>query len=41
MRFFKNRFIGEFDKMYSQKAFVHWYIESGMEQGEFEEERQE
>lgn len=24
-----------FDHMYSKKAFVHWYIQEGMEEGEF------
>ncbi len=27
--------------MYSQRAFVHWYIEEGMEEGEFAEARED
>ena len=29
--------IEKFDKMWSQRAFVHWYIADGMEEGEFAE----
>ena len=29
----------KFDMMYKHKAFVHWYLNEGMEKGEFEEAR--
>jgi|UniRef100_A0A8C0WVG5 tubulin alpha len=31
----------KFDLMYSKKAFLHWYITEGMEQGEFSEARED
>ena len=30
----------KFDLMYSKRAFVHWYIGEGMEEGEFQEARE-
>ncbi|CAD8202344.1 unnamed protein product [Paramecium octaurelia] len=30
----------KFDLMYSKKAFIHWYIQEGMEEGEFIEARE-
>ena len=30
----------KFDKMYKHKAFVHWYLNEGMEEGEFEDARE-
>ncbi len=35
--FFRERICKKYDMMYSQRAFVHWYIEEGMEEGEFAE----
>ncbi|XP_057709222.1 tubulin alpha chain-like isoform X1 [Corythoichthys intestinalis] len=31
----------KFDLMYAKKAFVHWYVEEGMEEGEFSEARED
>jgi tubulin alpha len=31
----------KFDKMYSKRAFVHWYVGEGMEEGEFSEARED
>ncbi|CAN6441282.1 unnamed protein product [Victoria cruziana] len=31
----------KFDLMYSKKAFIHWYIGDGMEEGEFLEARED
>jgi hypothetical protein len=30
----------KFDLMYAKRAFVHWYVGEGMEEGEFQEARQ-
>merc|ERR1712151_1484670 len=30
----------KFDLMYSKRAFVHWYVGDGMEEGEFSEARE-
>ena len=30
-----------FDQMYSKRAFIHWYIREGMEEGEFQQAREE
>lgn len=31
----------KFDLMYSKRAFVHWYVGEGMEEGEFAEARED
>jgi len=31
----------KFDLMYSKRAFVHWYVGEGMEEGEFQEARED
>ena len=30
----------KFDLMYAKRAFVHWYVGEGMEEGEFSEARE-
>ena len=39
-RIFDETIVKKFDLMYSQRAFVHWYVRHGMEEGEFEEARE-
>jgi len=39
-RVFSQRVVAKFDLMYSQRAFVHWYVGEGMEEGEFAEARE-
>ncbi|ETO22616.1 tubA [Reticulomyxa filosa] len=34
-RVFSKRITQKYDMMYSQRAFVHWYVGEGMEEGEF------
>lgn len=36
-----NRIDHKFDLMYSKRAFVHWYVGEGMEEGEFTEARED
>lgn len=36
-----NRINHKFDVMYSKRAFVHWYVGEGMEEGEFSEARED
>jgi len=31
----------KFDLMYAKRAFVHWYVGEGMEEGEFVEARED
>ena len=31
----------KFDLMYSKRAFVHWYVEEGMEESDFDEARED
>ncbi len=31
----------KFDKMYAKRAFVHWFVSEGMEEGEFTEARED
>ena len=33
--------ITKFDLMYAKRAFVHWYVGEGMEEGEFSEARED
>merc|ERR1739848_403335 len=40
-RVFQQRLVKKFDLMYSQRAFVHWYVGVGMEEGEFSEARED
>jgi len=40
-RVFSERISKKFDLMYSQRAFVHWYVGEGMEEGEFAEARED
>merc|ERR1711879_525352 len=40
-RVFSERISKKFDKLYSQRAFVHWYVGEGMEEGEFAEARED
>lgn len=35
-----NRLNNKFDLLYSQKAFVHWYVGAGLEQEAFQEARE-
>lgn len=34
-------FPSQFDLMYAKRAFVHWYVGEGMEEGEFSEARED
>merc|ERR1712141_273561 len=40
-RLFTERINKKYDMMYSQRAFVHWYVGEGMEEGEFSEARED
>jgi len=40
-RVFNNRLVKKYDMMYSQRAYVHWYVGEGMEEGEFSEARED
>ena len=40
-RVFNKRISRIYDLMYSQRAFVHWYIGEGMEESEFTEARED
>ena len=40
-RFFKERITKAYDRLYSQRAFVYWYAQEGMEEGEFAEARED
>jgi len=31
----------KFDMLYSKRAFVHWYVSEGMEEGEFSDARED
>jgi len=35
------RSANKFDLMYAKRAFVHWYVGEGMEEGEFSEARED
>jgi len=40
-RVFTERLCKKYDMMYSQRAYVHWYVGEGMEEGEFSEARED
>merc|ERR1712157_657699 len=40
-RVFSERISMKFDLLYSQRAFVHWYVGEGMEEGELAEARED
>merc|ERR1712083_1218098 len=40
-RVFTERINKKYDIMYAQRAFVHWYVGEGMEEGEFSEARED
>ena len=40
-RVFFERLSKKYDMMYSQRAYVHWYVGEGMEEGEFSEARED
>jgi len=40
-RVFTDRLSKKYDMMYSQRAYVHWYVGEGMEEGEFSEARED
>merc|ERR1712087_179973 len=40
-RVFTERITKKYDMMYSQRAFVHWYVGECMEEGEFSEARED
>jgi len=40
-RVFTDRITKKYDLMYSQRAFVHWFVGEGMEEGEFAEARED
>jgi len=40
-RVFSDRLAKKYDMMYSQRAYVHWYVGEGMEEGEFSEARED
>merc|ERR1712217_55656 len=40
-RVFSERLSKKYDMMYSQRAYVHWYVSEGMEEGEFSEARED
>merc|ERR1712025_469252 len=40
-RVFTERINKKYDMMYGQRAFVHWYVGEGMEEGEFSEARED
>jgi len=41
VRPFETNIAYKYDLMYSQRAFVHWYVGEGMEEGEFAEARED
>jgi len=40
-RVFTKRVSQKFDLMYSQRAFVHWFVGEGLEEGELAEARED
>ena len=37
----RDRICNVFDKMYAQRAFVHWFVGEGMDENEFVEARED
>ena len=38
---FEQSLLAKYDKLYSHRAFLHWYMLEGMEKGEFREARED
>jgi len=41
MRTLNQRIVNKYDCLYSQRAYVHWHVGEGMEEGEFAEARED
>ena len=40
-RYFSERISKKYDYLYNKRAFVHWYVQEGMEEDEFDEARED
>lgn len=40
LRLFRERILDKYDLLYSQRAYVHWYVGEGMDEGELAEARE-